>query len=67
MPLQESAQGKWLELKGTIKQQWGKLTDNDLTEINGNRERLVGKIVSMYSKSEDEAKKEVDRFWKEDK
>ena len=36
--------GKWHQIKGEIKRKWGKLTDNDLTEAEGDIEKLVGKI-----------------------
>ncbi|MBV8054799.1 MAG: CsbD family protein [Deltaproteobacteria bacterium] len=36
--------GKWHQLKGEIKRKWGKVTDDDLTEAEGNMEKLVGKI-----------------------
>ena len=40
----DTIKGKWSELKGTVKQKWGDLTDDDLLEIEGNRDKLVGKI-----------------------
>lgn len=64
MPIEDTVSGDWLQIKGAIKQQWGKLTNDDITEINGNREKLVGKLISTYSMASDEAEKEVDRFWK---
>lgn len=55
-------EGSWKEMKGKIKQQWGKLTDDDLERMDGKREELIGKIQKTYGKSRDEAKKEVDKF-----
>ena len=52
--------GKWMEMKGTVKEQWGKLTDDELVEINGNREQLEGKIQAHYGYAKDQARKEVD-------
>lgn len=63
MSIQQSASGEWLQFKGAIKEKWGKLTNDDLTAINGSREKLVGKLVSAYSMADDEAEREVDRFW----
>jgi len=39
----DQTEGKWKQLKGSVKEQWGKLTDDDLTAIAGNREKLVAK------------------------
>ena len=55
-------EGKWHEMKGKVKEKWGKLTDNDLTEINGKAENLMGKLQSHYGYAEDRAKKEIDDF-----
>jgi uncharacterized protein YjbJ (UPF0337 family) len=43
-----------------VKEQWGKLTDDDLTQINGNREQLEGKIQARYGYAKDQVKKDVD-------
>jgi uncharacterized protein YjbJ (UPF0337 family) len=40
--------GKWKEIKGGVKAKWGKLTDNDLTELEGNTEKLVGLLQQRY-------------------
>ena len=45
---------------GKAKEQWGKLTDDELTQINGNREQLEGKIQAKYGYAKDKAKQEVD-------
>jgi len=55
-------EGKWNEYKGKVKEKWGKLTDNELTEINGKREKLLGKLQARYGYSEDIAKKHLDQF-----
>ncbi|MGQ8366868.1 CsbD family protein [Glaciecola sp. 1036] len=57
------AKGNWKEMKGKIKQQWGKLTDDDVDQAEGNKDELAGKIQKQYGKSREEAKKEVDRFF----
>jgi len=56
--------GSWTEFKGKIKKQWGKLTDDDIDQINGESQELVGKIQKVYGKSKEEAQKEVDRMLK---
>jgi uncharacterized protein YjbJ (UPF0337 family) len=55
-------QGKWKQLTGQVKAQWGKLTDDDLDQIDGNRERLEGKIQERYGIEREEAMKQIDEF-----
>ena len=50
------------EAKGKIKEQWGKLTDDDLEVIDGKREQLAGKIQHAYGVSKDEAEKQLSNF-----
>jgi uncharacterized protein YjbJ (UPF0337 family) len=52
-------QGKWKQFKGSAKQQWGKLTDDELDVINGSRERLMGSIQECYGITRDEVEKQV--------
>lgn len=52
--------GKWNELKGKIKEEWGELTDDDLDEIEGRRDQMVGSIQQRYGKSRAEAENELD-------
>lgn len=54
--------GQWKQAKGAIKEQWGKLTDDDLTVIEGNRDQLVGKIQERYGIAREEAQKQVDAW-----
>jgi uncharacterized protein YjbJ (UPF0337 family) len=56
----DTAQGKWQQLSGKIKQKWGKLTDDDLTRSAGNREYLVGKLHEQYGLAKDHANSELD-------
>ena len=50
--------GKWLEIKGRIKEKWGKLTDNDLGEIEGKGEKLLGLLQRKYGYIRDKAEPE---------
>ncbi len=64
--------GKWHEVKGKVKEKWGKLTDDDLTEIDGKKESLLGKLESRYGYEKNRAEKELEEyehsgFWKTDK
>ncbi|MGJ9382222.1 general stress protein CsbD [Salipaludibacillus neizhouensis] len=54
--------GKWNQLKGESKKKWSKLTDDDLQSIDGDRDKLVGKIQERYGKERDEAEKEVNTW-----
>lgn len=54
--------GNWKELKGKVKQQWGKLTDDDLTRIEGNYDILEGALQKHYGYRKEEAKKAIDDF-----
>jgi uncharacterized protein YjbJ (UPF0337 family) len=56
--------GKWKQLNGQIKQQWGKLTDDDLTVAEGNRDYLAGKVQERYGVTKDIAQKQVEDFEK---
>jgi uncharacterized protein YjbJ (UPF0337 family) len=54
--------GKWHELKGGVKEKWGKLTDDDLTAVNGKAEKLVGLLQTKYGYSKDKAEEEYKGF-----
>ena len=58
----DQIQGKWTQLTGSMKQQWGKLTDDDLQQIAGKREALIGKLQERYGIARQEADKQVDAF-----
>jgi uncharacterized protein YjbJ (UPF0337 family) len=54
--------GKWKQMKGSAKQQWGKLTDDDLDVINGQQDTLIGKIQERYGIAKEEAQKQADAW-----
>jgi len=54
--------GKWNQLKGEVRSRWGKLTDDDLTHIQGEGEKLIGKLQERYGYKRDQAEKEVNEF-----
>lgn len=58
----DTVQGQWKQFKGRVKQAWGKLTDDDLDQMEGKRDELVGKIQERYGYGKDEAEKEFDNF-----
>ncbi|MHB1948109.1 MAG: CsbD family protein [Gammaproteobacteria bacterium] len=54
--------GKWHEMKGKVKQQWGKITDDDITQMKGSFEELAGTIQKRYGYQKDQAEKEIQKF-----
>ena len=52
--------GKWLQLKGQIKEKWGQLTDDDLDAAAGQRDQLVGRIQERYGLAKDEVNRDLD-------
>jgi uncharacterized protein YjbJ (UPF0337 family) len=54
--------GKWKQLKGSVKERWGKLTDDDIDVIDGQSDQLIGKIQERYGIAREEAKKQVDEW-----
>ena len=55
-------EGNWKQLKGRAKQQWGKLTDDDLTAAHGRRDELAGKVQERYGIAMDAARMQVDEW-----
>ena len=60
----DQVEGKWKQLRGSLKERWGKLTDDDLTVINGNRDKFVGKVQERYGIAKEEAQKRADEWVK---
>lgn len=58
----DTLKGKWKQLSGEVKAQWGKLTDDEVLRIEGDLDKLQGKIQEKYGYSKDQAKKEVNDF-----
>jgi uncharacterized protein YjbJ (UPF0337 family) len=59
---EHTIEGNWQQLKGKVREQWGKLTNDELDVIAGKREVLVGKIREKYGKTIDEVEREVTDF-----
>jgi uncharacterized protein YjbJ (UPF0337 family) len=55
--------GKWIQFKGEIKKQWGKLTDDDLTEIEGNYDKFRGKVQERYGDKKADVEKWADDWY----
>jgi uncharacterized protein YjbJ (UPF0337 family) len=58
----DQVEGKWKQASGKVKEKWGKLTDDDLTAINGKRDQLVGRIQERYGIVKEAAEHQVDEF-----
>lgn len=58
--------GNWKQFRGKIQEKWGKLTHDDLDEIDGRREQLVGRLQELYGRERDELEREVDLIWPSD-
>ena len=57
-------EGNWKQVQGGLKERWGRLTNDELDEIAGNRDRLVGKLQGKYGIARDEVEKQVDDWAK---
>lgn len=57
-------QGKWKQLKGSVKTYWGKLTDDDVAILDGSTDKLAGRLQERYGYTKDEAHKEIANFLK---
>jgi uncharacterized protein YjbJ (UPF0337 family) len=58
----DSMQGKWKQVKGSVKERFGKLTDDDLQMIEGNRDKFVGRLQERYGYAKEEAQKRADEW-----
>ena len=62
---EDTLRGQWTQLKGKARDQWGKLTGDDLDRIQGQSEQLVGRIQERYGIARDEARRQVDLWMKD--
>ena len=58
----DQLKGQWNQVKGNIQKQWGKLTDDEMSQIEGDREILIGKLQEHYGISKEAAEQQVDSF-----
>jgi uncharacterized protein YjbJ (UPF0337 family) len=58
----DQIQGQWKQMRGSIREQWGKLTDNDLDQIDGRRVQLIGKLQERYGIAREEAERRADEW-----
>lgn len=64
---EDTLKGQWLQLKGRVRERWGKLTNDDLDVIQGNTEQLAGKIQERYGLAREEARRAVDAWLREER
>jgi uncharacterized protein YjbJ (UPF0337 family) len=57
-------EGNWKQMKGTVKERWGKLTDDDLTAIAGRRDQLEGMIQERYGYARERARREIEDWYR---
>jgi uncharacterized protein YjbJ (UPF0337 family) len=58
----DTFKGQWMQLKGQLRRQWGKLTDDEVDQIQGNAEVLIGKLQERYGYSRQQAEQELERW-----
>jgi uncharacterized protein YjbJ (UPF0337 family) len=62
----DQIEGKWRQIRGEIKKQWGKLTDSELDQVKGNMDVLVGKIQEKYGGTREEIRRRLDAMESEE-
>ena len=55
-------EGKWMQLRGAVREKWGQLTDDELDQIAGKRDKLAGVLQERYGYAENEAEQQIDDF-----
>jgi len=58
----DTIKGNWKQMTGSVREQWGKLTDDDMAMVEGQREQLIGRIQERYGIAKDKAEERV-RDW----
>jgi len=58
----DQLKGKWRQVRGHVKKQWGKLTDDDLEQVEGDYDKLLGKIQERYGIAREEAERRLKEF-----
>ena len=59
----DQLEGKWKQVQGSVRQQWGKFTDQDLERIGGKKDQLVGVIQERYGIAREAAETQADEWW----
>jgi uncharacterized protein YjbJ (UPF0337 family) len=61
-PVWDKIEGRWNEFKGNVRKQWGKLTDDDVEQIKGNRDVLAGRLQQRYGLAKEEINQQIDKW-----
>ena len=59
---EHTLKGDWNQMKGSVKQKWAELTDDDLLHVEGRRDKLVGKVQERYGHNKEDAERAVDEW-----
>ena len=59
---EDTLKGQWMQLKGKVREKWGKLTDDDVERIHGQSQQLVGRVQERYGIERDEAERQVNEW-----
>ena len=60
---EDTLKGQWTQIKGRVREQWGKLTDDDLDVIAGKQDQLEGRLQERYGYAKDQAQKEINDWY----
>jgi uncharacterized protein YjbJ (UPF0337 family) len=58
----DTIEGQWKQFKGSIREKWGKLTDDDIEQIAGNKDKFLGRLQERYGISRDQAERDLDAW-----
>ncbi|MBP8930310.1 MAG: CsbD family protein [Paracoccus sp.] len=58
-------EGKWNQLKGSVREKWGDLTDDEVTEMAGKKDKLAGKLQEKYGWTKEEADEQINDFFRD--
>ncbi len=58
----DQIEGKWQQMKGSVREKWGQLTDSDIEQINGKRDQFLGRLQERYGYTKEQAEKELDEW-----
>jgi len=58
----DTLKGQWTQLKGQVRKQWGKLTEDEVDQIQGDSEILMGKLQQRYGYTREQAQREIERW-----
>ena len=64
---EDTLKGQWTQLKGKAREQWGKLTNDDLDQVQGQAEQLIGRIQERYGVAKDDARRQFDAWLNDEK